>query len=82
MYCRRGYAEAEIEAVFAKYDIDGDRALDDAELRQMTNDLENQKVSTFIIINSSVIIITILEVLLQAVTIITSSIRRCHVIQC
>jgi len=44
--CRRGYAEAEIEAVFAKYDVNGDRALDDAELRQMTNDLENQKVTS------------------------------------
>jgi len=43
--CRRGYAEAEIEAVFSKYDINGDRALDDAELRQMTSDLESQKVN-------------------------------------
>ena len=44
-FCRRGYAEAEIEAVFAKYDVNGDRALDDAELRQMTSDLEGQKVN-------------------------------------
>ena len=27
----RGYAEAEIEAVFAKYDVDGDRVLDEEE---------------------------------------------------
>ena len=44
-YCRRGYAEAEIEAVFSKYDINGDRALDDVELRQMAADLEGQKVN-------------------------------------
>ena len=41
---RRGYAEAEIEAVFSKYDVNGDRALDDTELRQMAADLEGQKV--------------------------------------
>jgi polycystin 2 len=39
----RGYAEAEIEAVFAKYDIDGDRVLDKAEQRKMQADLEGQK---------------------------------------
>lgn len=41
----RGYAEAEIEAVFAKYDIDGDRVLDKTEQRKMQADLEGQKVS-------------------------------------
>ncbi|ELT89097.1 hypothetical protein CAPTEDRAFT_146610 [Capitella teleta] len=40
----RGYAEAEIEAVFAKYDIDGDRVLDKTEQRKMQADLEGQKV--------------------------------------
>jgi len=44
-YFRRGYAEAEIESVFSKYDINGDRALDDVELRQMAADLEGQKVT-------------------------------------
>ncbi|ELT90189.1 hypothetical protein CAPTEDRAFT_169289 [Capitella teleta] len=39
----RGYAEAEIEAVFAKYDIDGDRVLDKTEQRKMQADLEGQK---------------------------------------
>jgi len=43
---RRGYAEAEIEAVFAKYDLDGDRALDEDELRKMQSDLEGQRVKT------------------------------------
>ena len=41
----RGYAEAEIEAVFAKYDLDGDRVLDEDEQRNMQADLEGQKVS-------------------------------------
>jgi len=39
----RGYAEAEIEAVFAKYDLDGDRVLDEEEMVKMQNDLEGQK---------------------------------------
>lgn len=39
----RGYAEAEIEAVFAKYDLDGDRILDEDEQRRMQADLEGQK---------------------------------------
>lgn len=39
----RGYAEAEIEAVFAKYDVDGDRVLDEEEQRKMHADLEGQK---------------------------------------
>lgn len=39
----RGYAEAEIEAVFAKYDLDGDRVLDEAEQRKMLADLDGQK---------------------------------------
>ena len=42
--CSRGYAEAEIEAVFAKYDVDGDRVLDEEEQRKMHADLEGQKV--------------------------------------
>ena len=44
----RGYAEAEIEAVFAKYDLDGDRCLDEDEQRRMHLDLEGQKVSVSI----------------------------------
>ena len=42
--CRRGHADAEIEAVFAKYDLDGDRILDEDEQRKMQEDLEGQKV--------------------------------------
>jgi polycystin 2 len=39
----RGYAEAEIEAVFAKYDVDGDRVLDEVEQRKMNADLAGQR---------------------------------------
>lgn len=40
----RGHADAEIEAVFARYDLDGDRILDEDEQRRMQEDLEGQKV--------------------------------------
>ena len=40
----RGHADAEIEAVFAKYDIDGDRVLNEVEQTKMQADLEGQKV--------------------------------------
>ena len=43
--CSRGYADCEIEAMFAKYDIDGDRILDEEEQRRMQADLESEKVS-------------------------------------
>jgi hypothetical protein len=46
IFLRRGYAEAEIEAVFAKYDVNGDRILDQKELAKMAADLENQSVSS------------------------------------
>ncbi|PAA66722.1 hypothetical protein BOX15_Mlig004710g1 [Macrostomum lignano] len=39
----RGYADGEIEAMFAKYDVDGDRVLDEEEQRRMTSELEGQK---------------------------------------
>jgi len=38
-----GHADAEIEAVFAKYDVDGDRILNEDEQRRMQEDLEGQK---------------------------------------
>ena len=38
----RGYAEEEIETMFAKYDTNGDRVLDEAEQRALTNDLLQQ----------------------------------------
>lgn len=41
---RRGYAEAEIEAVFAKYDIDGDRGLDAEERKKMHMELAKEEV--------------------------------------
>lgn len=39
----RGYADCEIEAVFAKYDLDGDRILDQSEQLKMQNELDGQK---------------------------------------
>jgi len=39
----RGYREAEIEAVFAKYDQDADRVLDENEQSKMNADLEGQR---------------------------------------
>nr|AKN21730.1 PKD2-4 [Schmidtea mediterranea] len=39
----RGYGDAEIEAVFARYDTDGDKALDEAEQIAMQKELEDQK---------------------------------------
>ena len=48
-FFRRGHADAEIEAVFAKYDLDGDRILDEEEQRKMQEDLEGQKVRELII---------------------------------
>ena len=44
--CRRGYADAEIEAVFAKYDADGDSGLNLNEQSRMQRDLDEQKVNT------------------------------------
>ena len=41
---RRGYADAEIEAVFAKYDADGDSGLNLSEQGRMQRDLEDEKV--------------------------------------
>ena len=46
--CSRGHADAEIEAVFAKYDLDGDRILDEEEQKKMQEDLEGQKVGCYI----------------------------------
>ena len=41
---RRGYAEQEIEAMFAKYDVDGDRVLDLDEQRALNRQLEGEMV--------------------------------------
>ncbi|CAF1607821.1 unnamed protein product, partial [Adineta ricciae] len=38
----RGYAEEEIETIFAKYDFNGDRVLDENEQRALSNDLLRQ----------------------------------------
>lgn len=39
---RRGYAEAEIESVFAKFDADGDRRLNAEDVERMQADLEKE----------------------------------------
>ena len=44
LFLRRGYADCEIEAVFARYDVDGDRVLDAEEQKKMFADLQEQKV--------------------------------------
>lgn len=41
----RGYAEEEIESLFARYDTDGDRVLDEKEQLDMLKELNDQKVS-------------------------------------
>ncbi len=38
----RGYAEEEIETIFAKYDFNGDGVLDEHEQRALSNDLSRQ----------------------------------------
>jgi polycystin 2 len=38
----RGYSEEEIETMFAKYDINGDRVLDENEQRALSSDLSKQ----------------------------------------
>ncbi len=43
---RQGFSEREIETTFAKYDLDGDRILDEEEQRRMQEDIEGQKVPT------------------------------------
>lgn len=42
---RRGIPDAEIEAVFAKYDQDGDLILNEHEQKRLHDDLEKQRVS-------------------------------------
>lgn len=42
---RRGYTESEIQAAFKKYDVDGDKVLDEEEQKRMQEDLEGQRVS-------------------------------------
>lgn len=46
----RGYADGEIEAMFARYDVDGDRVLDEEEQRRMQADLFEQKVHSFFLL--------------------------------
>lgn len=41
---RRGYTEQEIEAMFARYDLDGDRVLDENEQQFADGDLNQKRV--------------------------------------
>uniref|UniRef100_A0A8C2HKT8 Polycystin-2 n=1 Tax=Cyprinus carpio TaxID=7962 RepID=A0A8C2HKT8_CYPCA len=41
----KGHSDAEIEAIFAKYDLDGDQELTEHEHQQMRDDLEKERVS-------------------------------------
>lgn len=43
--CRKGHTDAEIQAIFAKYDQDGDQELTEHEHQQMRDDLEKERVS-------------------------------------
>ena len=59
---RRGHVDTEIEAVFAKYDKDSDRILNEYELQQMQDDLEGQKVKfyeSFWVLYHSLIVMTV-----------------------
>lgn len=42
---RKGHTEAEIQAIFAKYDQDGDLELTEHDHQQMRDDLEKERVS-------------------------------------
>lgn len=42
---RKGHTDAEIQAIFAKYDNDGDQELTEHEHQQMRDDLEKERVS-------------------------------------
>lgn len=42
---RKGHTDAEIQAIFAKYDQDGDPELTEHEHQQMRDDLEKERVS-------------------------------------
>lgn len=44
-WLRKGHTEAEIQAIFAKYDHDGDQELTEHEHQQMRDDLEKERVS-------------------------------------
>lgn len=45
LHCRKGHTDAEIQAIFAKYDQDGDQELTEHEHQQMRDDLEKERVS-------------------------------------
>lgn len=44
-FFRKGHTDAEIQAIFAKHDQDGDQELTEHEHQQMRDDLEKERVS-------------------------------------
>lgn len=46
LFFRKGHTDAEIEAIFTKYDQDGDQELTEHEHQQMRDDLEKERVSS------------------------------------
>lgn len=44
-FIRKGHTDAEIQAIFAKYDQDGEPELTEHEHQQMRDDLEKERVS-------------------------------------
>lgn len=42
---RKGHTDAEIQAIFAKYDQEGDQELTEHDHQQMRDDLEKERVS-------------------------------------
>lgn len=55
--CRKGHTDAEIQAIFAKYDQDGDQELTEHERQQMRDDLEKERVSD--LVNGSCLLTTV-----------------------
>lgn len=52
MFFSRGYADGEIEALFAKYDMDGDRVLDESEQKKLQADLNKEQVTCLVLMLS------------------------------
>lgn len=52
MFFSRGYADGEIEALFAKYDMDGDRVLDESEQKKLQADLNKEQVTCIVLMLS------------------------------
>ena len=47
-----GHADFEIEALFAKFDVDGDRILNEDEVAHMKEELEEDEVCIFLVLKN------------------------------